>query len=302
MASPYVYKKTKILFGLGLNNTSNKVNCNLPILYTLHESRGDIGNDACLDISDKALNDVHLENALILLTDNTHVTKHNPYIRKFSKLNPYAKIFVNKVGHTVAATMGQVVSELSETFYDNEFVNKDFSDIQLVHKKAETWVNFPVYSFQISYLIYFCYFLSVCVYACICTPIESTRNSYLIGNTIIPIINDMSKLDIIDNNDNNDDNDNSSEGEIPDILINNLRLKHLGRLIIGHLNIKSIRNKFEALQQIIKNNLDILVVSETKLDNTFPDKQFSMDGYRTIRQDREPVSYTHLTLPTNREV
>ena len=66
-----------------------------------------------------------------------------------------------------------------------------------------------------------------------------------------------------------------------------MRLKHLGRLIIGHLNINSIRNKFEALKQIIKKNLDILIVSETKLDHTFPDKQFSMDGYRAIRQDRE---------------
>ena len=53
------------------------------------------------------------------------------------------------------------------------------------------------------------------------------------------------------------------------------------------MNINSIRNKLEALKQIIKNNLDILVVSESKLDHTFPDKQFSMGRYRTIRQDRE---------------
>ena len=77
------------------------------------------------------------------------------------------------------------------------------------------------------------------------------------------------------------------EEETPDILLNNLRLKNLNRLILGHLNINSIRNKFEALKLIVKNNLDILIVSESKLDHTFPDKQFSMDGYRTIRHDRE---------------
>ena len=70
-------------------------------------------------------------------------------------------------------------------------------------------------------------------------------------------------------------------------LLNNLRLKNLNRLIIGHLNINSIRDKFEALRQIIKNNLDILIVSETKLDHTFPNNQFYMDGYRLIREDRE---------------
>ena len=116
VSPPYVYKKSNIVFDLGLNNKSNKVNSDLPTLYTLHESRGDIGNDACLDVSNETLNDVHPENAPIFLIDNTYVTKHNPFICKFSNLNPCAKIFVNKV---VPATMGQVVSEFSETLYDN---------------------------------------------------------------------------------------------------------------------------------------------------------------------------------------
>ena len=111
--------------------------------------------------------------------------------------------------------------------------------------------------------------------------------SDLIGNNLIPNTNDISQIDVIDNIDETFDNDNIGEGETPDILLNNLRLKNIDRLIIGHLNINSIRNKFEGLKQIINNNIDILIVSESKLDHTFPDKQFSMDGYRTIRQDRE---------------
>ena len=129
---------------------------------------------------------------------------------------------------------------------------------------AESGVNISMQLSHTSCLIYFCYILSMCLYICMCIPPSPTGSIH-----------------------DNDDNDSSREGETPDILLNNMRLKHLGRLIIGHLNINSIRNKFESLKQIIKNNLDILVVSETKLDHTFPDKQFSMDGYRTIRQDRK---------------
>ena len=54
-----------------------------------------------------------------------------------------------------------------------------------------------------------------------------------------------------------------------------LLLENPNRLIFGHLNIKSIRNKFEMLTNIIQGILDILLVSETKftylfhLDNLF---------------------------------
>ena len=51
-------------------------------------------------------------------------------------------------------------------------------------------------------------------------------------------------------------------------------LKHLRnenpfRVIIGHINIKSIRNKFEPFLKYVGNNLDILMISETKIDDTF---------------------------------
>ena len=36
------------------------------------------------------------------------------------------------------------------------------------------------------------------------------------------------------------------------------------KLIMGHLNINSIRNKFDALSVIVRNNVDILMISETK--------------------------------------
>ena len=51
-------------------------------------------------------------------------------------------------------------------------------------------------------------------------------------------------------------------------------------VIIGQLNINSLRNKFELLAEVIKGNLDILIITETKLDHKFPEKQFLIPGYR----------------------
>ena len=58
-----------------------------------------------------------------------------------------------------------------------------------------------------------------------------------------------------------------------------MRQKHIGKLIIGHININSIRNKFEALKSMIHENLDIFVVSETKIDESFPLNQFKIEGF-----------------------
>ena len=50
-------------------------------------------------------------------------------------------------------------------------------------------------------------------------------------------------------------------------------------MIFGHLNINSVRNKFDLPGDIIKNNVDILMISETKLDSSFPNGQFQIHGY-----------------------
>ena len=43
---------------------------------------------------------------------------------------------------------------------------------------------------------------------------------------------------------------------------------------IGHLNINSIRNKFEMLSMSVAQYVDILMLSETKLGSTFLSIQF----------------------------
>ena len=50
-----------------------------------------------------------------------------------------------------------------------------------------------------------------------------------------------------------------------------LRNQNPHTIIIGQLNINSVRNKFESLVRFVDKNLDILMVSETKTDDTFPE-------------------------------
>ena len=47
------------------------------------------------------------------------------------------------------------------------------------------------------------------------------------------------------------------------------------------MNINSIQNKFNSLADIIKDIIDILMISETKVDDSFPDDQLFLDGFGT---------------------
>ena len=60
-----------------------------------------------------------------------------------------------------------------------------------------------------------------------------------------------------------------------------IRKDNLNKLIFTHLNINSIRNKFDSLADIIKDNIDILMISETKVDDFFLVGQFFLDGFGT---------------------
>ena len=50
--------------------------------------------------------------------------------------------------------------------------------------------------------------------------------------------------------------------------------------MVAHLNINPPRLKFDSLAQKITGNVNILMISETKLDNSFPEGQFLIEGYR----------------------
>ena len=78
-------------------------------------------------------------------------------------------------------------------------------------------------------------------------------------------------------------------GENPNVysIINKLRVDNIHRVILAHLNINSLRNKLEVLSDIVANKIDILCLSETKLDATFPPANFLINGYSPpFRSDR----------------
>ena len=45
-----------------------------------------------------------------------------------------------------------------------------------------------------------------------------------------------------------------------------MRIANLNRIVIPDININSIRNKFELLAEAVMGNVDILMVTETKID------------------------------------
>ena len=67
------------------------------------------------------------------------------------------------------------------------------------------------------------------------------------------------------------------------------RLKYVNNSLIGYLNINSLRNKIVDLREIILElSLEYLVLSETKIDKSFPTAQFYIKGYEVrARRDRD---------------
>ena len=66
-----------------------------------------------------------------------------------------------------------------------------------------------------------------------------------------------------------------------------MRVNDVSKLIIVNLNINSVRNKMEFLVEFIRGKVDILMVSEIKIDESFPLGQFKIDGFNArFRLDR----------------
>jgi hypothetical protein len=69
--------------------------------------------------------------------------------------------------------------------------------------------------------------------------------------------------------------------------LHDFRCRFSKKLIFGHLNINSIRNKFGEICDILNNNyVDIFGLSESKVDDSFPSAQFDVKDYKLHRQDR----------------
>ena len=66
-----------------------------------------------------------------------------------------------------------------------------------------------------------------------------------------------------------------------------LWIKNLNAVIISQININAIRNKIELLSEAVLGNIDILMVSGTKIDMSFPSSQLVIQGFAApFRLDR----------------
>ena len=59
----------------------------------------------------------------------------------------------------------------------------------------------------------------------------------------------------------------------------NLRAFYPKNIILSYISVNSIRNKLDDLKLLLGKSLNIICISETKLDETFPTVQFAMEGF-----------------------
>ena len=64
----------------------------------------------------------------------------------------------------------------------------------------------------------------------------------------------------------------------PKQILKNILNSNVNKLTFGHLNINSLRNKFDQLTEMVKGFVDIFLISESKVDDSCPEGQFIIDG------------------------
>ena len=91
--------------------------------------------------------------------------------------------------------------------------------------------------------------------------------------------------DTVSEDESNVYNDNTPD---PKQILKNTRNSNVNKLTFGHqLDINSLRNKFDQLTEMVKGFVDIFLISESKLEDSFPEGQFIIDGcHEPFRFDR----------------
>ena len=97
-------------------------------------------------------------------------------------------------------------------------------------------------------------------------------------------------------------------------ILKDIRKSNVNKLVFGQLNTNSLRYRSDMLSKLIKGFVDAFMISETKLDESFPESQFFIDGYHTLfRYDRNgngggiflyvrediPANVIHCDFPTS---
>ena len=100
-------------------------------------------------------------------------------------------------------------------------------------------------------------------------------------------------------------NSSNIQGENSLDNLRKLRLRDVNKLIIGNINKNFLPAKFDQVKEVILKNVNILVITETKLDDRFPLGQFYVEGFSMrYRLDRNHngegvIIYVREDIPSN---
>ena len=88
-------------------------------------------------------------------------------------------------------------------------------------------------------------------------------------------------------------------------ILKSIRQENTNKLVFAQININSLRNKFELLVDQVKGNIDVLMISETNIGDSFPLGNFVIAGFsKPYRLDRDSLGggillYVRENIPTN---
>lgn len=68
------------------------------------------------------------------------------------------------------------------------------------------------------------------------------------------------------------------ENVVCNSFLKSISKENIDKSVFAHLNINSGRNKFELLSYMIKDNIGVLMILESKIDYSFPISIFLIDG------------------------
>lgn len=101
-------------------------------------------------------------------------------------------------------------------------------------------------------------------------------------------------------------NSSNIKSESPFQELRLLRKTHINKFIVCHLNINSLKGKFCEIYELLSDKIvDLLFISETKLDSSYYDSNFNVPGYKLERRDRDShggglASFIRSDIPARR--
>ena len=129
----------------------------------------------------------------------------------------------------------------------------------------------------------------------------TSENSTIMSNLSAK---ETTNVESISKNDSGIQDESQKCEKFTDFLFN-IRKHHSNKIIMAHININSLRNKFDILTNSVSEYIDILMISETKLDNTFPHALYHLKDFSNpYRLDRNShgggiLVYVRDNIPSN---